>query len=114
LASESQPGIIARYASGRAEATPAAVRTRRIREQRMITVQVKLFATLRRNFPHLGIGEALAVELAEDATVGELVEKLKLPKEAVKVIFVNSTVRRDAYRLEDGDEVGIFPPVGGG
>lgn len=80
----------------------------------MITVEVKLFATLRRQFPDLGVGEAMSVELPEDATVGELVRELELPEDQVKVVFVNSTVRKEDYVLTDGDEVGIFPPVGGG
>jgi len=80
----------------------------------MITVQVKLFATLRRHFPELGIGEAISVELPDDATVGELVEELDLPDEQVKVVFVNGIVRKEGCLLSDGDEIGIFPPVGGG
>jgi molybdopterin converting factor small subunit len=80
----------------------------------MIRIDVRLFATLRREFPHLGAGESLSVELPEDATVGQLVRELKLPEEQVKVVFVNGTVRKEDYGLTDGDEVGIFPPVGGG
>ena len=80
----------------------------------MITVKVKLFAMLRRQFPDLGIGEALEVELADGTTVERLVEKLKLPREQVRIIFVNNTIEKGAHPLTDGDEVGIFPPVGGG
>ncbi len=80
----------------------------------MIIVEVKVFATLRRHFPELEIGEAMAVELPEDATVGQLLKELELPAEEVKVIFVNGTVRKEDHRLSDGDEVGFFPPVGGG
>jgi molybdopterin converting factor small subunit len=80
----------------------------------MITVQVKLFATLRRQFPELGVGEAMSVELPENATVDQLLKELELPEGQVKVVFVNSTVQKEDYRLLDGDEVGIFPPVGGG
>jgi molybdopterin converting factor small subunit len=83
-------------------------------EQSMITVQVKLFATLRRQCPDLGIGEAMTVELPEGATVEELVKHLQLPEGAVKVVFVNNAVRKPDDPLSDGDEVGIFPPVGGG
>jgi molybdopterin converting factor small subunit len=78
------------------------------------TVQVKLFATLRRYYPHLGIGEPMPVELQENATVAKLVIQLKLPDNQVKVVFVNGIVREGNYMLKDGDQVGIFPPVGGG
>lgn len=80
----------------------------------MITIQVRLFATLRRHFPKLGIGEAMSVSLPDDATVRQLLEKMRLSNDEVKVVFVNGTVQDDAHILRKGDEVGIFPPVGGG
>ena len=80
----------------------------------MITVYVKLFATLRHLRPGLGIGEAFPVELPEGATVGDLVRELELPKDQVKLVFVNGLIRELDHVLADGDEVGIFPPVGGG
>ncbi len=80
----------------------------------MITAYVRLFATLRRHYPHLGIGEAMPVELPDGATVGQLIEHLRLPADEVKVIFVNGIVRREEHVLSDGDKVGVFPPVGGG
>ena len=80
----------------------------------MINVQVKLFATLRRHYPELAIGEAMTAKLPDEATVGELLEQLDVPDEQVKVVFVNGIVQKEGYTLSDGDEVGIFPPVGGG
>ena len=80
----------------------------------MITVHVKLFATLRRQYPHLGLGEAMPVELPEGTTVGQLVEHLRLPAKDVKVVFVNNIVRGEEHALSDGDKLGMFPPVGGG
>ncbi|MEE9615737.1 MAG: MoaD/ThiS family protein [Anaerolineae bacterium] len=80
----------------------------------MITAYVRLFATLRRHYPHLGIGEAMPVELRDGATVGQLIEHLRLPAGEVKVIFVNGIVRGEEHALSDGDKVGVFPPVGGG
>jgi len=80
----------------------------------MIAVRVKLFATLRRFRPGLGIGEAFPVELQDSAAVRQLIAQLGLPDEEVKMIFVNGVARDRDYPLADGDEVGIFPPVGGG
>ncbi len=79
-----------------------------------VIVRVRLFASLRRRYPHLGIGEPISVELPEGATLDQLVEHLQLPVNEVKVIFVNGIVRGKDHPLADGDEVGIFPPVGGG
>ena len=80
----------------------------------MITVQTKLFATLRRQYPELGIGEALSVELPDDATIEQLLEELDLPEEQIHIIFVNGVIQKRGHALSDGDEIGIFPPVGGG
>jgi molybdopterin synthase sulfur carrier subunit len=80
----------------------------------MITVHVKLFATLRHYRPGLGLGEAFPLELPEGATVADLVRQLGLPEEEVKIVFVNALFRDPDYVLADGDELGIFPPVGGG
>ncbi|MCS7178696.1 MAG: MoaD/ThiS family protein [Anaerolineae bacterium] len=80
----------------------------------MIRVKVKLFATLRRYYPELGIGEGIEVELPEGATVGQLVNHLGLPADHVRVVFINGIARDESHLLSDGDEIGVFPPVGGG
>jgi molybdopterin synthase sulfur carrier subunit len=79
-----------------------------------VIVQVKLFATLRRQYPKLDIGEAMPVELAEGTTIGQLIAHLELPGAEVKVVFVNGIVQDRDHTLVDGDEVGVFPTVGGG
>jgi sulfur-carrier protein len=80
----------------------------------MIRVNVGVFGPLRETFPDLALGESLEVELPDGTTVGELVERLELQADQVKVVFVNHRIRQDGYELQDGDRVGIFPPVGGG
>jgi molybdopterin synthase sulfur carrier subunit len=80
----------------------------------MIQVQTRVYATLRRFWPGLGLGEPLLVELPEGATVGQLLEKLDLPEDEIKIVFVNNLVRERDHMLADGDRLGIFPPVGGG
>jgi len=61
----------------------------------MDRVKVKAFATLRRYVQGLGIG-------------------LGVPHEEVRVVYVNNVCRDLSHRLVDGDQVGIFPAVGGG
>ena len=77
-------------------------------------VKVKLFATLRELFPDLGIGEAMEVQLPHGASVRDLVGNLGIPPEEVKLVYVNGRLKNMEYVLSEGDEVGIFPPVGGG
>jgi molybdopterin converting factor small subunit len=54
------------------------------------------------------------METEEAVTVRDLLERLKVPFDSVKIIFVNG-VRSDlSTTLADGDRVGVFPPVAGG
>ncbi len=80
----------------------------------VIAVHARLYATLRRHRPGVGLGEAIRVGLPEGATVGQLVQQMDLPADQVKLVFVNGLARDQRCVLADGDEVGIFPPVGGG
>ena len=80
----------------------------------VITVRVKLFATLRNRYPHLGIGEPMPVELPTGVAIHHLLEHLGFSDDQVKIVFVNNLIRGRGHPLADGDEVGIFPPVGGG
>lgn len=77
-------------------------------------VRVKLFAILSRYVPGAGSGVPFETDLPEGATVNELVRRLNLPSEEVKVAFINGHTRPLDWPLEPGDEVGIFPPIGGG
>ncbi len=77
-------------------------------------VHVRLFAILRRHYPRLEIGAAMPVELPDGATVGQLIERLRLPAAEINVISVNSVAQQREHTLDDGDQVGIFPAMGGG
>lgn len=77
-------------------------------------IEVQLFASLGRYAPE-GAGTApLAVTLDEGATVGTLLDRLGVPSEVVKLAFVNGVHATAETALEDGDRVGVFPPVAGG
>jgi MoaE-MoaD fusion protein len=66
--------------------------------------------------------DAATVELPDGATVGALLEQLRarLPERAPKDAFhgiavgVNAEYAQAAQVLQDGDEVGLLPPVSGG
>ena len=75
-----------------------------------IHVTIKLFATLRSYIPE----NADCYAVAPDTTVADVVRDLNIPVKDAKLIFINS-IRRDLNTpLQDGDRLGIFPPVGGG
>lgn len=86
-------------------------------------VTVRLYASLARSVsgPVLkqhpqGVrsGSPLEVELPDGSTLADLVNCLGLPVEEVKVVFVDGRARRLEHRLAPEDEIGIFPPIGGG
>jgi molybdopterin synthase sulfur carrier subunit len=77
-------------------------------------VRVKVFATLSRHFADRMPGVPFEAEVPDQATVEDLVERLKLPREEVKAVFVNGRAQPLSYALNPGDEIGIFPPIGGG
>lgn len=77
-------------------------------------VHVKLFATLQRYWPDVPAGHPVPVELPEGSTVADLIRHLQVRENEIKVTFVNGRARAELYRLKAGDEIGIFPPVGGG
>lgn len=77
-------------------------------------IQVKVFATLCRYVHNTASGIPFEMELSEGATLADLVNQLKLPREEVKVFFVNGRARPPDWPLEPGNEVGIFPLIAGG
>ena len=86
-------------------------------------VHVRLYATLVESVSRQSLaqypqgiraGSRLDVELPEGSTLADLIAHLALPTEQVRVFFVNARHQGLDYRLEPGDEVGIFPPIGGG
>ena len=80
----------------------------------MAKVDVRLYAALRRYVPHLGLGEAIELDLDEGTTIRHIFARLGLPESEVKRAFVNGLSRGYEHTLSDGDRVAIFPPVAGG
>ena len=78
-------------------------------------VRVKLFANIASYAPVKGLpGTPFSLELPEGASLADVVDRLKLPADLVKITFVNGLVQPLDWELRPEDEVGIFPPIGGG
>lgn len=76
------------------------------------TIDVKLFAglarrTTRRRSQYL-------LPLADAPTVGAVVAWLGLEPGAAGIVLVNGVHAAGDQRLHPGDEVSLFPPLGGG
>ena len=79
-------------------------------------VQVKLFAAAREI---VGQGE-FSLELKEGSTVGDLMEHFFARYPRLKgmagslLLAVNREFSESTVKLQEGDEVGVIPPVSGG
>ncbi len=77
-------------------------------------VTVKLYATLTRYGRGERAGTPFIIELSENATLLELMHQLNIPPEETRIMFVNGIIQESDCRLKNGDEIGVFPPIGGG
>ena len=77
-------------------------------------VKVRLFATLVCYVSGIKPGAPFEVELPEGTTLADLMNQLNLPQKEVKVAFVNGRTQPLDFQLQHSNEVGIFPPIGGG
>ena len=73
-------------------------------------IELKCYATLAPLTP----GNADAFPIKPGETVLDLMTRLSIPPEEVKIVFVNGLTVPLDKQLADGDRVGVFPPVGGG
>ncbi len=80
-------------------------------------IEVKLYANLQDYYPE-NMKEkkdnTLVVEVESGTELQELMQKLNIPEEEVKMTFINNRKQEKDYELQDGDKVAIFPPIAGG
>ena len=88
-----------------------------------MTVTVRLYAALpakvRDRRPDglpasFGVGVPWALELAGGASLSSLLSALRLEITEVLTLFVNGRSEVLEHVLSDGDQIGFFPPLGGG
>lgn len=77
-------------------------------------VEIRVFATLRRYLPTLGIGDPKIVEVKPGTTLDEIREMLDLPADEVKVIMRNNLHAEPNDEAKDGDRITYIPAVAGG
>jgi len=76
------------------------------------SITVKLFAGLEARTRERRT--QLALTLEEAPTVGAISGCLGLEPGSAGLVLVNGVHARDDHRLAPGDEVSLFPPLGGG
>jgi len=77
-------------------------------------ITVKLYASLSRYARGTQAGTPVEIELSEDSTLQDLIKQLEIPPAETHITFVNGIIQEVGWKLKDHDEVGIFPPIGGG
>ncbi len=76
----------------------------------LVHIQIKLMGMLKEKTPRGG-----ALALADGATIQDVLRELDIPTESVQIFTLNGSLVKDQKRgLDDGDELTILPPVGGG
>lgn len=77
-------------------------------------VLVILYATLAHLLPRDSQGNTCVMDVSEGTTVSDVLNSLKVPGDAVKVIFLNGRHANEDQPLQEGDRLAVFPPVAGG
>jgi molybdopterin synthase sulfur carrier subunit len=74
------------------------------------TIEIKLYATLLPYAP----ANASCYPIESGTSIEKLIEELTIPKDQVKLVFSNGVKCGLGTLIQDGDRIGVFPPVGGG
>jgi sulfur carrier protein ThiS len=74
-----------------------------------IEIRVKVSGNLRKYLDH-----QTRLQLAEGASIGDLLENLGMPAWEVGVVALNGGLAAITTELQDGDCVELLPPIGGG
>lgn len=77
-------------------------------------IRLKAYASLHRFTPGAPLGKPVDLELPAEATVGEALELLGIPRDEARICFVNGRSRDADHPLCESDELAVFPPIGGG
>lgn len=74
------------------------------------TIQICLFANLKSFTPN----DSDNYPIAPGATVRDVMERIGVPLEITKIIFIDGKKGTIDQVLTGGERIGVFPPVAGG
>lgn len=84
----------------------------------MAQATVKLYASLGDYLPSSAVQNTTTVALPEAATIGSMLEEMRVPKERCHLVLLNGEFVPPSARIDrpvlDGDTVAVWPPVAGG
>jgi len=83
-----------------------------------LKITLKLYATLGTFLPPGAERNAIQLDVADGATIGEVLALQNVPRETCHLILVNGVfsppARAGEKELADGDTLAVWPPVAGG
>jgi molybdopterin synthase sulfur carrier subunit len=77
-------------------------------------IELHLYASLKRDFPSTGDGTSKRIEVEEGTTIEDLLDRLSIPAETVRIILLNGVHAGGGEILKNEDRLGVFPPLAGG
>lgn len=77
----------------------------------MAHVTMNLYATLR---SYVGGVASVETKIEPGQTVGQVLERLGVPLEHARIVFVNNRAATTSLPLKGGEHIGVFPAIGGG
>jgi sulfur carrier protein ThiS len=82
-------------------------------------ITLKLFASLTDYLPpESKYTNIVALDIAPETTISQLVEQYRLPEKLVHLVLINGSYvapeKRPTQTLAEGDVLAIWPPIAGG
>ncbi len=77
-------------------------------------VKVRLFGTLGKEFPDHDPLNGFEVEISKDANIGDLIDRLDIPKSKIGLVSVQGRLVKTDKTLKQGDFIRIYGPIFGG
>ena len=75
----------------------------------------KLSDVFKSQYPEgLKAGTVVELDLPNKSSISNLMDSLHLERNSKYLIFVNGKSQKHEHELSEGDQIGIFPPIGGG
>ena len=81
-------------------------------------IRFKLYATLSDYLPEGAAGNAVEIDVPEDASPHSIIDRYHVPRRLAHLVLVNGIyadkAERDTAMLREGDTLAVWPPVAGG
>ena len=77
-------------------------------------IKLKLFANLKKFLPYEPKEGFCEIEIQDNATVKDVLDRFNIPSEYSKIILINGIHKRLDDKLKEGDTLSVFPPLAGG